>query len=153
MKKWISRWPAHIYIFLVFWNRTHSTALPLHQWSPFSLILKFWTPLRTSKGRSITSSPIHWKRSSTPHSPPLNHLSYMEVIIGHSILNIMYVSLLGVLNRHVNFSFFLLQNYQDYVVQKLGGLIYRMHCFQTSASPIRGLTADILVRLLCFMLV
>lgn len=37
-------------------------------------------------------------------------------------------------------------NHQDYVAQKLGGLIYRMHCFQTSASPIRGLTSDILIQ-------
>ncbi|KDR68762.1 hypothetical protein GALMADRAFT_146105 [Galerina marginata CBS 339.88] len=34
----------------------------------------------------------------------------------------------------------------DYVVEALGGMTYRLHCFQTSASPITGLTADVLIR-------
>ncbi|KAF8972529.1 NUDIX hydrolase domain-like protein, partial [Flammula alnicola] len=34
----------------------------------------------------------------------------------------------------------------DYVVKALGGMTYRLHCYQTSASPITGMTADILIR-------
>ncbi|KIM39037.1 hypothetical protein M413DRAFT_75217 [Hebeloma cylindrosporum] len=37
------------------------------------------------------------------------------------------------------------QHHKDYVVQALGGMTYRLQRFQTSASPITGTTADILV--------
>ena len=40
------------------------------------------------------------------------------------------------------------QNTSDSVVQMLNNMTYRMHRFRTSASPIKGLTADILVCLL-----
>lgn len=39
------------------------------------------------------------------------------------------------------------QNTSDTAVPILGNMIYRMHRFRSSASPIKGLTADILV---CF---
>ncbi|KAF8168494.1 NUDIX hydrolase [Crassisporium funariophilum] len=32
----------------------------------------------------------------------------------------------------------------DHVVKALGNMTYRLHCFQTSASPITGMTADVL---------
>ncbi|KDR78944.1 hypothetical protein GALMADRAFT_244606 [Galerina marginata CBS 339.88] len=38
-------------------------------------------------------------------------------------------------------------NTSDSVVQMLGNTTYRMHRFRTSASPIKGLTADILIKL------
>lgn len=44
------------------------------------------------------------------------------------------------------------QNTTDVRLDGLDGLIYRMHRFRTCASPIKGLTADILVRHICFML-
>lgn len=42
------------------------------------------------------------------------------------------------------------QNTSDSVVQMLGNTSYRMHRLRTSASPIKGLTADILVRMRLF---
>ncbi len=33
-------------------------------------------------------------------------------------------------------------------MKALGGVTYRVHCYRTSASPITGMTSDILVRIL-----
>lgn len=41
----------------------------------------------------------------------------------------------------------LYKNTSDSVVPMLDNTAYRMHRFRTSASPIKGLTSDILVRL------
>jgi len=38
------------------------------------------------------------------------------------------------------------QHFKDYEVPALGGTSYRWHYFRSSASPVTGLTADILVR-------
>lgn len=37
-------------------------------------------------------------------------------------------------------------NTSDHIVEALGNSIYRMHRFRTSASPVKGLTADILTK-------
>lgn len=38
------------------------------------------------------------------------------------------------------------QNSSDTPIPWLGGVLYRMHRFRSTASPVKGLTADILVR-------
>ena len=40
------------------------------------------------------------------------------------------------------------QNTNDPIVEALGNTPYRMHRFRSNASPIKGLTSDILVRLI-----
>jgi hypothetical protein len=38
-----------------------------------------------------------------------------------------------------------LYNFSDSIIQSLGNLCYRMHRFRSSSSPIKGLTADIML--------
>ncbi|KAF8907669.1 hypothetical protein CPB84DRAFT_1725466 [Gymnopilus junonius] len=37
-------------------------------------------------------------------------------------------------------------NHQDYIVEALDNMVYRLHRFQTSTAPVTGLTADVLIR-------
>jgi peroxisomal coenzyme A diphosphatase NUDT7 len=41
------------------------------------------------------------------------------------------------------------QNSSDTLLPWLGGAVYRMHRFRSTASPVKGLTADILVCFIC----
>lgn len=95
---------------------------------------------------------------SHPLEAILNPKLVTELLVAEQLVemgseNWIYETELHVRSRLLSETEYLMfyQSTGDSKVPMLGGSLYRMHRFRSSASPVKGLTADILVSLILFV--